>query len=165
MSGEIHVKGLRELQAFLDTLPAKVEKNIMRGALRAGMKTIQPVAKANVHSVSGLLAAGLKIGTNSRGGRVTASLKAKGPHAYLARWVEFGTRAHHIAAKKGGFLAFGGIFAKSIAHPGAKPKPFLRPALDQQATAAVVAAAEYMKARLETKHGLDTADIVIDGDE
>jgi hypothetical protein len=41
----------------------------------------------------------------------------------------------------------------------------MRPALDAQASAAVVAAAEYMKDRLATKHGLDTSDVVIEGDE
>jgi hypothetical protein len=41
----------------------------------------------------------------------------------------------------------------------------MRPALDQQAQAAVIATAEYMKNRLATKEGLDTADIVIAGDE
>ena len=165
MTTEIHVKGLAELQKFLDTLPVKIERNIMRGALRAGMKTIQPVARANVHSVSGLLAAGLKVGTRSRGGRVTAYLKVSGPHAYLARWVEFGTKAHNIAAKKGGWLSFGGIFAKSVAHPGAKPHPFLRPALDGQAATAVNAAAVYMRDRLATKHGLETAGVMLEGDE
>lgn len=161
---DVHVTGLAELQKFLDTLPAKVEKNVLRGALRAGMKVVQPVAKANVHSVSGLLAAGLKLGTRARGGTVTARLIAKGPHGYLARWVEYGTKAHNISAKKG-WLSFMGIFVKSVAHPGARPRPFLRPALDSQAQDAVIAAAEYMKKRLATKEGLDTSDVMIEGDE
>jgi len=161
---EVHVKGLVDLQKFLDTLPVKIEKNIMRGALRAGMNTVTPIAKSNIHSVSNLLAEGLKVSTRARGGRVTASLKATGPHAFVAKWVEFGTKAHNIAAKKG-WLSFGGIFAKSVQHPGARPHPFMRPALDAQAGAAVVAAAEYMKARLATKQGLDTSGVTIDGDE
>lgn len=162
---EVHVKGLDALQKFLDQLPAKVEKNVLRGALRAGMKTVLPVAKQNVHSVSGQLAAGLKLGTRARGGQVVAYIKASGPHGFLAKWIEFGTRAHNIAAKQDGWLSFGGIFAKSVAHPGARARPFLRPALDQQAQAAVTAAAQYMKARLQSKHGIDTSDVVIEGDE
>lgn len=162
---EIHVKGLADLQKFLDTLPSRVEKNIMRGALRAGMKVVQPVAQSMAPKQTGLLAAGLKLGTRSRGGTVTAYVKATGPHAFLARWVEFGTKAHNIAAKKGGWLSFGGVFAKEVAHPGARPKPFMRPALDGQAGAAVNAAADYMRTRLSTRHGLDTSDIKLDGDE
>ena len=111
------------------------------------------------------LAAGLKIGTRSRGGTVTATLKATGPHAYIAKWIEYGVRAHNIAAKQNGWLSFMNIFRKEVAHPGFAPKPFLRPALDQQAQPAVIAAAEYMRNRLATKEGLDTADIVIEGDQ
>ena len=162
---EQHVKGLAELQKVMDQLPAKLERNVMRGALRAGMKVIQPVAKANIHSVSGQLAAGLKIGTKARGGTVLSYLRAGGPHGYLAKWVEFGTRAHNISAKKGGWLSFMNVFTKTIAHPGARPKPFLRPALDGQASAAVNAAAAYMRARLASKHGLDTSDVRLEGDE
>lgn len=163
MRDTVHVKGLSDLARFMDTLPPKLERNVMRGALRAGMRVVQPVARANVHSVSGELARGLKISTRARGGRVTASLRATGKHAHVAKWLEFGTAAHVIASKIGGMLAFGyGVFRKVVQHPGSRPKPFMRPALDQQAGAAVVASAEYMKKRLATKHGLDTANISIE---
>lgn len=158
---EIHVKGLADLQKFLDQLPAKMEKNVLRGALRAGMNVVKPVAKSNIRSVSGLLAKGLKLSTNSKGGTVTASLKATGKHGWLARFVEFGTKAHKIAARKVPALWFGGRFVKSVDHPGAKPHPFMRPALDSQAQNATVAAGNYIKARLATKHGLDTSDVTI----
>ena len=162
---EVHVTGLADLQKFLDALPAKVEKNVLRGALRKGMNQVKPAAVAGVHSISGLLAAGLKVGTRAKGGTVYATLKATGKHAYIARWVEYGTAAHTITAKDRKSLSLGGVFFQSVQHPGARPKPFLRPALDQQANAAVVAAAEYMRERLATKHGLDTSGVVIEGDE
>jgi hypothetical protein len=149
----------------MDTLAPRIEKNVMRGALRAGMNVVKPMAVANARKSSGVYASGLKVGTRARGGRVTASLKATGPHAYLGRWIEFGTRAHNIAAKVNGWLSFGGIFTKSVAHPGARPFPHMRPALDANATAAVQASAEYMRTRLATKHGLDTSGVVLEGDE
>jgi HK97 gp10 family phage protein len=162
---EIHVRGLSELNKFMSELAPKIEKNILRGALRSGMKVVQPVAKANVHSVSGLLAKGLKISTRAKGGKVIASLKATGPHEYIAKFLEFGTKAHFITAKKG-WLSFGGIFVKSVWHPGIKKGPyaFMRPALDGQAQSAVIAAAEYMKKRLATKHGIDTSDVIIEAE-
>jgi len=165
MATETHIKGLADLQKFMDQLAPKIERNVMRGALRSGMNVVKPVAQANARKASGLYAAGLKISTRARGGRVSASLKATGPHAYLGKWIEFGTRAHNIVAKNGGWLSFGGIFAKSVAHPGARPFPHMRPALDSQAQNAVVAAAEYMKKRLQDKHSLDTSHINIEGDE
>lgn len=161
---EVQVTGLKELAQFLDELPAKLQNNVMRGALRAGMKPVQADAKMAVAVVSGQLRDGLKISTRNKAGMVTASLKATGKHGYIARFVEFGTRPHTISAKDGGALAFGGGVYQSVQHPGAKPHPFMRPALDGQASNAVVAAAEYMKDRLSTQHGLDTAGVLIEGD-
>ena len=161
---EIHVKGLADLQKFLDQLPPKLEANVMRNALRAGMKEVEPAAKQNVHNVSGLLAKGLKIKTSTRRGIAKATLVTTGKHAFVARWVEFGTAAHNIAARNGGSLFFRGLFTKLAHHPGARPKPFLRPALDQQAGAALIAAGNYIKRRLSTKFGLDTSHIEIGGD-
>lgn len=164
MEDSEHIKGLSDLQKFMDQLTPKMEANVMRGALRAGMNVVKPIAQSNIHSVSGELAAGLKIGTRRRGGVVTANLKATGPHRFIAHLVEFGTTAHNIAARTG-WLSFGGIFAKAVPHPGAKPHPFMRPALDAMAGAAVVASAEYIKTRLATKEGLDTSAVLIQGDE
>lgn len=160
-----HVKGLSELQKFLDTLTPKMEVNVMRGGLRAGMNVVKPIAQSNIHRVSGELAAGLKVGTRRRGSTVTANLKATGPHRFIAHLVEYGTKAHNIAARAEGWLSFGGIFRKSVEHPGATARPFMRPALDGQAQAAVVATGEYIKNRLATKEGLDTSHITIEGDE
>ena len=163
---EVHVKGLDQLQKFLDQLPAKLEANVMRGALRCGMNVIQPVAQANVHSVSGALAKGLKIGTRVSGGTVIARLRATGKHAFIAHMLEFtGAKPHKITAKKGGFLALFGVVRKSVQHPGFKARPFLRPALDGQAQNAVIAVAEYIKKRLATREGIDTADVKIEGDQ
>ncbi len=183
MSQEITVKGLDELQKFLDQLPAKVEKNVLRGALRAGAKPVLAAAKSGAPvgppsgenarlygGRAGALRDSLRISVNAKRGKVTASVKAGGsskggPDVYYARFVEYGTRPHTIAAANKGFLAFAGGVYKSVEHPGARPKPFLRPALDTQAGAAVLAAGEYMKNRLATKHGLDTADITIEVEE
>lgn len=162
MTTEVHVKGLAELQQFLDQLPAKLEKNVMRGGLRAGMKVVLPQARQNIHSVSGELAAGLKISTRARSGFVIASLKSGGPHGFVARFVEYGTAAHFIAAGPGGGLRMpNNQVVAGVMHPGAAPRPFMRPALDSQASAAVVATGEYVKQRLSTKEGLDATDVEI----
>ena len=53
-------------------------------------------------------------------------------------YLEFGTRAHIIRAKKAKALHFftGGkeVFAKYVNHPGTKPYPFLRPAFKVAST-------------------------------
>ncbi|MCR4297505.1 MAG: hypothetical protein NUV75_01945 [Gallionella sp.] len=172
MADTQHIRGLDKLNKFLQTFPVKFEKSCVRGGLRAGaVKELLPEVQANVLSFatkSGELMTGLKVVTRSRRGRVTAAVVATGPHAYLAKWMEYGVKAHNITAKKG-FLSFLGVFAKSVMHPGIAPygnksargpHSFMRPALDHSGGAAVVAAGEYMRNRLETA-GLDVADIDI----
>lgn len=153
-----HVKGLSELQAFLDQLPAKMEANIMRAALRAGAKVVQAEVQASAPVRTGLLKAGIKIGTNSRRGRVTAKINVSGKHAFVANWVEYGTAAHFIKPKRAKSLFFAGLMRDGVDHPGARPKPFMRPALDTKAQEALLAVGEAIKKRL-TKQGLDASGV------
>lgn len=164
---EIRIKGLDELQRFLDQLPAKMETNVMRGALRAGAKPIRDAAiaaapvgepsetnKKKYKLYAGALRDSIRISgrLDKQKGIVTASVKAggksrkSGADVFYAQFVEFGTRSHD-------------------AHPGLQPRPFMRSALDLNASAAVTAAGEYIKKRLATKHGLDTSEINIEIEE
>lgn len=182
---ETHVTGLKELYALLQTLPVNIEKNLMRGALRQGMKPVKAQAQANIHSRSGKLAESLSIKSNARSGTVRGILRAgKGFDSYKAMWVEFGTRPHYITVQDNErihgrqnivsmttinrvdrALKIGLNFVgPSVHHPGSGPHPFMRPALDSQASAAVMAAGNYLKTKMATKQGLYTADISI-GDE
>ena len=192
MADTRHVKGLAELQKFLETLPVKLEQNIMRGALRAGAKVILQTAKQNIHNVSGELAASLRVTTRVRRGRVVASVVAGGKKAKIGNrpiWVEYGTRAHLISVqeeekpinfrqslRRGRIvrasmttinrlvLKIGKRFVgPTVSHPGARPRPFMRPALDAQAGAATVAVGEYIKKRL-TKEGLNVSGVRVEGD-
>ena len=196
MTTTFHITGLAELELFMDTLPVKIERNIARGAVRDGMNAVLPQARANIHSVSNKLARGLRVGTDSKGGKVWASLRATGEHWFIAKFLEHGTRAHFIsvpelekpinpkASRKQGrevrvsmttvnraerlrkSLQIGGHFVgPTVMHKGATPKPFMRPALDARAQTAIIAMAEYIRNRLESKHGIDAPHIKIEGDE
>jgi HK97 gp10 family phage protein len=150
---DINVSGLKELQAFL-----------MRGALRSGCKPILEQAKSNVPVKSGELRDTLRISSSikKQDGKVTASVKAggkyRGKDAYYARWIEYtGAQPHSITGR---LFVNGGVYTR-VSHPGFSAKPFMRPALDTRANDAVMAAGEYIKKRLSTKHGLDTSDITI----
>lgn len=181
---QIKVKGLAELEKALRELPAKIEANIMRGALRAGAKSLQAEArqrapmgppsqlnKARYGGRAGLLRDSIRV-TGVRlvkgrmtvgvevGGKVKDSKKGAGGDAYYAYWVEMGTKPHIIRARKRGGkrgrLAPGG--RTSVMHPGAQAQPFMRPALDAGGEAAVRAAGEYIRNRLATKHGINVPD-------
>lgn len=149
-----NMKGGAELQKFLDQLPAKVEANVMRAALRAGAKVIEEEAKRNVPVDSGDLRDSIRVSTRSKRGTVTASVKAGNKKAWYWRFVEFGTAAHSIDGKKGGPLSFNGLFTRSVMHPGARAKPFMRPALDAKANEALEAVGQAIAKRL-TKRGLE----------
>lgn len=197
---DVHVRGLSDLQKFLDQLPAKLERNVTRGALRAGANVIMKEAKILVPVAiptaegqrlyghyRGALRDSLRVTTRARGGKVTASVKAggvtkRGADVYYAHMVEYGTRPHFItiggSSKRAarinrrnarGSLVIGAQFVgPSVEHPGARPRPFMRPALDNMAEAAVLTAAQYMRERLATKEGLERAadvEITIAGDD
>ncbi|MDD2742328.1 MAG: HK97 gp10 family phage protein [Rhodocyclaceae bacterium] len=158
---DVHVKGLSELQAFLDQLPAKMEANIMRSALRAGAKVVAAEAKRNVPIEHGDLRDSIRVSARLKGGKVTSTIKAGNKKAWYWRFVEFGTAAHTIKSKDGGVLRFASGIYKSVDHPGAKSHPFMRPALDSQTDAAIQAVGEQIKKRL-TKQGLNAADVDIE---
>jgi HK97 gp10 family phage protein len=155
----INVKGLSELQAFLDQLPAKMEANIMRSALRAGANVILKQARLNVAAngsrETGVLARGLKVSTSNRRGVVKATVKATGKHGHIANWLEYGVAAHSI--RKGARRSRGKLQDGKL-HPGFDEKPFLRPALDGEAQAALLAVGQAVKQRL-TKQGLDASGV------
>lgn len=157
MRDTTHVKGLSELDKYLSELTPKMERNVLRGAMRAGAKPVEAEVKANLPVKTGQLRAGVKTRTSARGGIAKATIRATGKHAYIAPWLEFGVGAHRIVAKAGKWLLFGGVFAKSIDHPGFQPRPVWRPALASQASNALVAIGGYIKNRLATKHGIDAA--------
>jgi hypothetical protein len=116
------------------------------------------------------VSAAVKVKVSATPGRIVAKVQVKGPGAYIAPWLEYGTSAHFISvddsqrqgmsvsrinkAHKSGSLVIGGnIVGTTVLHPGARPHPFLRPALDMKGNAAVAAAQGYINSRV-TKAGI-----------
>ena len=175
---DVHVKGLADLQKVLDSLPANIERNVMRGALRAGSLVFQREARARVHDAEpsdtnrrlhggrrGLLRDSVRVLVTFKNGQLKAITRAggkvkSGGDAYYASWVEKGTKPHTIKAKQAKSLFTGtGSGGRSwtvtqVQHPGAKPRPFMTPAFDAGAQGAVVAVREYVRKRLANKHGV-----------
>jgi len=157
---DIYIKGGKELNAFLQQLPVSMEKNILRGALRAGAKEIQQKAIQLAPSDDGDLKKTIRLSTGYKAGRVTAKVKVGNKKIFYSRFVEFGVAAHLIT-KANGVLSFNGIFAKTIQHGGYMARPFLRPALDSEANNAIKAVGAHIRKKL-TKIGLKTPDIILD---
>lgn len=170
---EEFVLGGAALDALLGTLPVNIEKNIMRGALRAGAKVFMAEVKNNIPISSGDLRNSVRITTRSKKGQVTASVKIGNKRVYYAQMVEFGTRAHFISVQDSergvnrrtgkalsmrtinrNSLIIGNTFVgPTVSHPGARPRPYARPAAEAGFQAAVGAVQLYVRQRL-TKAGL-----------
>lgn len=160
MASSVEIRGLAELHKTLQELPAKIERNVLRGGLRAGAKVME--AEATRLCPEGLptldsVKRGARIGELKRSIRVTmraskstvrATLKAGNKVAWYAHLVEFGTARHWIKPKNRKSLFVAGLFKEVIDHPGARPKPFMRPAFDGKWRAAIDAMADYIRARL-----------------
>jgi len=139
----VKLTGATELQRAMDLLPNKLRNRVVPAALRAAGAPIRTKARALVPRDEGDLrkSIGTKLARKRRqttrlllvGARDRLTIgkdgKRKNPAKY-AHLVEFGTLPHKITAK-GGWLALGGAFQtiiKEVDHPGAKKKPFMRPA-------------------------------------
>ena len=144
-----NITGGRELDAFLQTLSVKVEKNILRSALRQGANVFRDEVRKNIDADhlrdSGDLRRSVRVSTASKGGRVTASLKVGNKRAFYAHMLEFGVQAHSI--KKGASVR-SGRNPSADPHPGFAPKPFVRPALDTKVPAAILAVTAQIRKRL-----------------
>jgi HK97 gp10 family phage protein len=166
-SNRFEVKGLSELDQMLKTLPVKIEKNVVRGALRAGQKIMLQGAQRQLSEVtkqdSGALENSLKIRIarrNERFGWVRSFLIAGDEHAYYSHMIEFGTASFYTGkgnsvgssylikpnVKKS--LFFGGKAKEAVVHPGIKPKPFMRQSVDLYSEASLNAIVGYMEKRI-----------------
>lgn len=152
----VEIKGAAELYKSLSALPAKIEKNLLRGALRAGGKEYADEARARVPVRSGDLRESIRVSARAVRGRVVATVKAGGgkKDVFYAHLVEHGTAPHVIIAgggtKAGKVLAAGArIFGAKVDHPGATAKPFMRPAFDTKSGDALDGVTAYLRKRIE----------------
>ena len=169
------LKGGPELLQLLNELPKNLERNVIRGGLRAGAKVIQQQAKTNVAVKTGQLKRAIGIGTRTDGAKLSSYVKLRGKGSYLGLFIEYGVAPHLISVSdadipvretrhgprkvgigtmnkmlKRGSLKIGENFVGPVVmHPGHAAKPFLRPALEQKAEAAVTAMGAYIAHRMQ----------------
>jgi hypothetical protein len=163
------VRGKAAVKSYIGRIPADIENKLLRGAARAAARVVATEAKDRTQSSE--VRAAIKVSTRApEAGRVIALVQTKGPGAFLAPWEEYGTAPHFISvdeSQRGGMsigrinrlakdpdsnhsLVIGGNFVgKTVLHPGARPHPFLRPALDVKEAEAIAAAQGYINARVK----------------
>lgn len=168
------IGGGEELDRLLQTLPTKIEKNILRAALRAGGVVLRNEAKQKVPQDNGDLLRSIRITSRVQRGQVQIGVKAGNAKAYYANMVEYGTKPHFIKVddrdrgrgkKKGSLASIGTVnrrvlqiganfIGPSVHHPGSRARPFMRPAVDAGFVPAVKAIQDKIRERL-TEQGLN----------
>jgi hypothetical protein len=168
------LKGRAAEQRRRDEVPDKIRR-ILRGAARAGAAVIADEAKQQVEAPE--VAAGVIVGrSKERDGTITVRITVQeGWARSLGTWLEYGTGSHFISvdpnfaegrtadrinrldrdAEKNGtsgpgrsLVINGKAVGATVFHPGARAKPWLRPARDVKAAEAVAAAQSYITARV-----------------
>ena len=173
-------RGRASVDAFFASAPERLIK-VLAGAGRAGGKVIADEAKSRVTSDAVREDIRTRVKTTEGLIVVTVDVK-KGWGRSLGTWLEYGTDPHLISvddrqsggrtvrrinmlAKSEGShsLVIGGKFVgATIMHPGARPAPFLRPALDIGGQEAIATAQAYLNARVG-RAGVNTSGI--EGDD
>jgi HK97 gp10 family phage protein len=154
----MRVDGDKRLIAKLQTMTAGRQRRVMRPALNAAAKPIVGSARSNAARDSGLMAK--SIGHVTRTGKKGNIYTYVGPRTGFERFVmrdgfivfsnpvkyahlvEFGTAAHGISGSDFMFTPAGP--RRSVQHPGAVSKPFLRPAFDANTSTSIRIAHERM---------------------
>lgn len=153
------VKGGDQVRSFLTQLPAELEDKVLRGAARAAARVVADEAKARCVSTD--VSAAIKVRSRLETARAVGLVQVDMGGYNLPLWLEYGTEGHFISvsdvdrhgmsvrkvneATKAGSLVIGGKFVgETVWHPGASPRPFLRPALDTQESEAIAAAQAYI---------------------
>lgn len=161
------LKGFAELGAFLEAFPRNMQRNAIGAGLRAAARPIREEARRLAPKASGLTAKNIRIGSvrrTSSGTAYSITVRVTGPGSFIAYFQEYGVAPHLISGKKRsvkghvttGPLKIGDEFVGGVInHPGHAATPFMRPALDTQMDAALMAMKDRISGWIEGKTGFD----------
>jgi hypothetical protein len=164
------VRGKSEVKAFMARVPAQMT-DVLRGAARAGAKVVATEIKERTPAEE--VRDNLRIRTKAGDDQIKVTIDVKpGWGRSLGVWLEYGTSPHFISVDEsqrggrsvgrinklsqehGASLVIGGQFVgKTVFHPGARPHPTFRPALDNKEAEAIAAARAYIDTRV-TRAGI-----------
>lgn len=143
-TASVHLKGFRELDDTLRGLPNRLAGQALTAATRAGAVPVRDEAKRLAPRDTGNLRRSITIRVNKRSRTgITMSIGFL-KRAWYGALVELGVAPHEIRSDTSMAGDDGTFYGKAVRHPGHGPRPFLRPALDNQGDEAI----RRMKARL-----------------
>ena len=180
----VTVKGRDQVRRYMAQTPEALAARILPGAARAAGNVVADEARRR--AVADVVSENITVSVKSKDGRVVVRVGvAEGWPRSLGTWLEYGTHAHFIsvdpalaqgrtaarinkldtaAAKDGGagpgvtLVINGKPVGKTVFHPGAGRRPFLRDSLDTKEREAFAAAQEYINTRVARLRRTGVAD-------
>lgn len=160
-------RGRDQVNRYINGIPAKMNA-VLRGAAKAAGEVIADEIKANTPSEA--VRNDLRIKSRAGDDQIKVTIDVKpGWGRSIGIWLEWGTDAHFISVDKSqsqgrsvgrinkqvkenegnASLVIGGAFVgTTVWHPGARPQPTFRPALDLKGDEARAAAQTYINAHV-----------------
>jgi HK97 gp10 family phage protein len=164
----LNVQGLDQLEQNLKAFSADIQEKALNTALVEGARVIAaemkaeaprghdigPRAKTEQHVADSIV---IKVEPKPIGSAAEVYVGPSKRVSSKARWLELGAAAHGIVARLTRSMRKRGekakkvlaspdhIFGTHVQHPGIRPRPFMRPALDVSAKDAIEAIANSLK--------------------
>lgn len=159
---DLKLNGMDQLGKTLSAFTADIQQNALEKMLKAGAQPIAdemasqaprehdigPRRHDDVHIGDSIV---IKVEHNPNGSDAEVYVGPSKRVSWKANWIEFGAHAHAIVTRMTRAMRKAGdkgkkvlaspsqIFGTHVQHPGVNPKPFIRPALDVAAPAAIEA--------------------------
>jgi HK97 gp10 family phage protein len=130
----------RELLAQLVRLEKVARKAVATKVIRRSAAPIRAEAKAKVPVRTGDLKRSIRTYTSIGRWSISGRVESRLPYAHL---VELGTKAHYQKRKLKHEKR-----KRAVKHPGAKPKPFLRPAFDSKKDESIAIARDTLRTEI-----------------
>jgi HK97 gp10 family phage protein len=169
MDLSLNIEGLDQLQANLKALPIELQGPVLTDSLMPGAQIIAdrmselaprgkdtgPREKNDQHLADSIAIQAEKKPIGSGAEVYVGPNKAV---AWRARFNEFGTTVHEIINKRAAMFGKAkkvlaspqAIFGSKVEHPGEKPQPFMRQALDEAGQEAVTAIKDALAVNIKT---------------
>ena len=116
-------KVLREI----DRMKPQARRAVVN-SLQKSTKAMARGARSRIRSKTGNLRKRIKVKVDTD--KLEGTVKSTAPHTHL---VEYGTKRHLLSKNKKVLKINGQLVKGDVYHPGSKPRPFMRPAFEEEA--------------------------------
>lgn len=153
MSSDVKINGMDDLLKALERFPARFQKNVVKGAVRAGASGISKEAKKNVHVKYGALKKSIGLTQRKTRSKTMIGFAISPRKDILVKaLVEQGLIKKWSVSKNTGFRSsnydnYGGYVEVGNSHMPAYP--YLRPAYENMGPESIRLAREYMAKRMD----------------